>query len=276
MVSKKEPRPYISPSAYYGSELRRYREARELSQEQLGAMVYCSAGYIGQFEGATRNPQKEFSDRFDKVFESDGHFARIYSLVAGNRHAPYFGQVAELEAQAKTIALYAPTLVPGLLQTPDYARAVIRTGQPFSSPAEKEEKLRARLGRAFDLSDPAAPELWVILHESVLRTPVGGPRVMAEQLHHLLKATRTGKLLLQVMPFSAGAHPLAAGSLFLMTFEDAPPLAYTEGMYAGQLLDEPTLVDLCQRAYNLARAAALPSEVSQELIESVAEEYAHE
>ncbi|MFB7943693.1 Scr1 family TA system antitoxin-like transcriptional regulator [Kitasatospora phosalacinea] len=276
MVVPKNLDSASSPSAFYGAEVRRLREEKGLSQSALGELVFCSGGYIGQIEVAVRKPQADLSERLDKALDTGGHFARLYPMVARTRHAAYFARVAELEAQAVTISQYAPTLVPGLLQTADYARAVIRASDPFFSSGEVDDKVAARLGRVRVLDDPAAPLLWVILHEAALRMPVGSGPVMAEQLRHLLSLSETGKLLLQVLPFSAGAHSMVTGSVILMTFAEAPPVAYVEGLHSGQLLDDPVLVGRCQRAYDLARAVALSPAASLALVESAAEEYAHE
>ncbi|MGW4813953.1 helix-turn-helix domain-containing protein [Kitasatospora cineracea] len=276
MVSGKNLDPASSPSAFYGAKVRRLREEKGLSQSGLGELVFCSGAYLGQIEVAVRKPQADLSGRLDAALGTGGHFTRLYPMVARTRHAAHFARAAELEAQAETISQYAPTLVPGLLQTADYARAVIRTGQPFSSAAEVDDKVAARLGRVRDLNNPTTPQLWMILHEAVLRTPVGGGLVMANQLRHLTALAGTGKLLLQVMPFSAGAHAMAEGSVILMTFAEDPPVAYVESLHSGQLLDDPAIVARCQRSYNVARAVALSRTASLGLIESAAEEYAHE
>ncbi|MFJ5884145.1 helix-turn-helix transcriptional regulator [Kitasatospora cineracea] len=276
MVSGKNLDPASSPSAFYGAEVRRLREEKGLSQSALGELVFCSGAYLGQIEVAVRKPQADLSKRLDAALETGGYFARLYPMVARTRHAAHFARAAELEALAEAISEYAPTLVPGLLQTADYARAVIRTGQPFAPASEVNNKVAARLERARILANPAAPRLWLILHEAVLRTPVGSGLVMAEQLRHLTALAGTGKLLLQVMPFSAGAHSMAAGSVILMTFAEDPPVAYVEGPHSGQLLDDPAIVARCQRSYDVARAVALSPAASLALIESAAEEYAHE
>lgn len=120
-----EPRntdPYTDPRAFYGSELRRLREAARLSQEQVGERVFCSATYIGQFENATRRPQLEMSKQLDEVLGSGEHLQRLCRLARTSKVADYFADAAELERLAKTICEYAPVLVPGLLQTETYAR----------------------------------------------------------------------------------------------------------------------------------------------------------
>ncbi|GLW55369.1 helix-turn-helix domain-containing protein [Kitasatospora phosalacinea] len=276
MVGPKNLDSASSPSAFYGAEVRRLREEKGLSQSALGELVFCSGAYIGQIEVAVRKPQADLSERLDAALGTGGHFTRLYPMVARTRHAAHFARAAELEAQAETISHYAPTLVTGLLQTADYARAVVRAAKPFAAAGAVDDAVTARLDRARILAGPTAPLLWVILHETVIRTPVGGGPVMAEQLRRLLGLAEAGKLLLQVLPFSAGAHAMTEGSVFLMTFAEAPPVAYVEGLHSGQLLDDPALVARCQGSYDLARAVALSPVASLDLIESAAEEYAHE
>ncbi|MFD7729170.1 Scr1 family TA system antitoxin-like transcriptional regulator [Kitasatospora phosalacinea] len=276
MVSPKSLDSASSPSAFYGAEVRRIREERGLSQSALGELVFCSGAYIGQIEVAVRKPQADLSERLDKALDTGGHFTRLYPMVARTRHAAHFARAAELEALAETISHYAPTLVTGLLQTADYARAVVRAAKPFASAATVDDAVAARLERARILANPTAPQLWVILHETVIRTPVGGGLVMADQLRRLLAMAETGNLLLQVLPFSAGAHAMTASSVLLMTFAEAPPVAYVEGLHSGQLLDDPALVARCQGSYDLARAVALSPEASLALVKSAAEEHVHE
>ncbi|MDR3033480.1 MAG: helix-turn-helix transcriptional regulator [Kitasatospora sp.] len=276
MVSGKNLDPASSPSAFYGAEVRRLREEKGLSQSALGELVFCSGAYLGQIEIAVRKPQADLSKRLDAALETGGYFARLYPMVARTRHAAHFARTAELEAQAETISQYAPAVVPGLLQTADYARAVVRAAKPFASAEAVDDAVAVRLERARILADPTAPLLWMILHEAVIRTPVGGGPVMVHQLGHLQRLAEAGKLLLQVLPFSAGAHAMASGSIILMTFAEAPPVAYAEGPHSGQLLDDPAIVARCQGLYDLARAVALSPAASLALIESAAEEYADE
>jgi transcriptional regulator with XRE-family HTH domain len=273
MTQPKQLDPYISPRAFYGAELRRLRELAKLSQDQLGERVFCSGTYVGQFESAVRRPQLDVSKLFDEVLNSGEHIQRLCQLARRSKHPDYFSDAAELEKLATTISEYAPMLVPGLLQTEAYARALTRTAQVFAPSEEVESRVIARMERAGLLDNPTAPELWAVIHEAALRIPVGGRAVMAEQLQQLLDMGRSHhRVILQVLPFSAGAAALN-GTVINMAFADAPAVTYIESAYVGQLIDEPTLVAQFQKAYDLVRAAALSPEASLTLIESAAKDY---
>jgi len=258
---------------FFGAELRRHREDAGITQAELGARVFVSGAYIGQFEQAIRKPQLDISQRIDGVLQTDGIFERLWrKLINDKRYADYFAKAAELEALATKICEFAPALVPGLLQTAAYARAITLAMNPFASDEYIEEKVSGRLERARILKDATRPVYWVILHENVLRIPVGEAAVMAEQLEHVARLARERTVLVQVLPYAAGAYALS-GMVTLMEFEDAPPTAYTEGVYSGNLLDDPAVVKRAQSAYDLLRAAALSPKASLALVESAAEDH---
>ncbi|MBR8641575.1 helix-turn-helix transcriptional regulator [Streptomyces tuirus] len=259
---------------FFGTELKRRREDAGLTQVELGSRVFVSGGYIGQFEQAIRKPQLDVAQRIDEVLQTDGIFERLCrKLIDDKRYAEYFAGVVELERQATQICEFAPTLVPGMLQTAVYARAVTVAANPFVTDEYVEEKVTARLERARILEDATRPEYWVVLHENVLCVPVGGRESMAAQLHHIARLMRERLVMVTVLPYSAGAHPSMGGMLTLLEFDDAPPAAYTETSFSGTLVDDPGVVKNAQRAYDLLRVAALSPEASLALIESVAEDY---
>jgi len=259
---------------FFGSELKRRREESGFTQQELGERVFCSGAYIGQFETAVRKPQLDIAQRIDEELQTGGFFARMCEeLINSSPFADYFTDAAELRILAKTICTYSPTLVHGLLQTEAYAKAVFDAGLPFQPPREIEELVKNRMAHRALLDRPTSPQLWTIMDENILRRPIGGAAVMAEQLRYITEKARSHRVLVQVLPYSSGAHALLEGSMTLMTFEDAPPVAYTEGPYSGQLLDDPATVARCEACYDLARAAALPPEASLDLIESAAKEY---
>ncbi|MEW2489216.1 Scr1 family TA system antitoxin-like transcriptional regulator [Streptomyces sp. NPDC048411] len=133
MPQPKELDPYTNPRAFYGSELRRLREAAGLSQDQLGERVFCSGSYIGQFESANRRPQIDMSRIFDQLFGSGEHLERLCRLARKSKVASYFADAAELQERAKSIEEYSSLVVPGLLQTEAYTRALTQAAQPFAT-----------------------------------------------------------------------------------------------------------------------------------------------
>lgn len=256
---------------FFGAELKRRREDAGFTQVELGARVFVSGGYIGQFEQAIRKPQLDVAQRIDELLQTDGFFERTWQkLIDDKRYADYFAEVVELERMATKLCDFAPVLVPGLLQTAAYARAVTLATNPFATEEYVREKVTARLERARILDDATRPEYWAILHENVLRIPVGRSGVMAEQWEHIAAMARERKVLVMVIPYSAGPFAAMAGMVTLMEFEDAPPTAYTEAVYSGNLLDDPALVKRVQGTYDLLRVAALSPEASLALIESAA------
>ncbi|WP_327395431.1 helix-turn-helix domain-containing protein [Streptomyces phaeochromogenes] len=259
---------------FFGTELKGRREDAGLTQADLGHRVFVSGGYIGQFEQAIRKPQLDVAKRIDEVLQTDGFFERLWrKLIKDQPYTEYFAHVVELERLATEICEYAPTVVPGLLQTREYAQAVFLAGNPLAADEYIEELLKGRMARTRLLKDATRPVYWVVLHETVLRVQVGGPAVMAHQLDHIAALVRERKALVQVLPFTTGAHPAMGKMMKLMGFEDAPPTVYTEGVFSGSLLDEPAVVRRTQSSYDLIRAAALSSEASLALIESAAEDH---
>ncbi|MFK0212753.1 MULTISPECIES: Scr1 family TA system antitoxin-like transcriptional regulator [unclassified Streptomyces] len=259
---------------FFGELLKEHRETAGLSQNELGGLVFVSGAYIGLFEQGIRKPQLDVAERIDSVLQTGGIFERtVRDLINKSPYASYFHEVAELEAVATKICEFAPTVVPGLLQTAEYARAVTVAMHPFATEEFIEDKVTARTNRARILATATRPEYWVTLHENAVLTPVGGPAVMAKQLDHIASLIRERWVLVTVVPRSVGAHASMDGSLRLMEFEDQPPTAYTETSFSGTLLDDPAVVKQAQRAYDLLRVAALSPEASLALIESAAEDH---
>ncbi|GGK45107.1 helix-turn-helix domain-containing protein [Streptomyces flaveus] len=259
---------------FFGTELKRRREEAGFTQSDLGSRVFVSGGYIGQFEQAIRKPQLDVAQRIDEVLQTGGFFERLWrKLIKEQAYADHFAHVAELERLATEICEYAPTVVPGLLQTAVYARAIYLASNPLAADEYIEEMVRLRMDRTQLLKDATRPVYWAVLHEAALRIPVGGPAAMARQLDHIAAMMRERKVMVQVFPFSAGAHPAMGKMMTLMEFDDAPPTVYTEAVLSGNLLDDPAVVKRSQAHYDLLRAAALSPEASLALIESVAEDY---
>ncbi|MEU6085134.1 helix-turn-helix transcriptional regulator [Streptomyces sp. NPDC047108] len=264
------------PRNAYGEELRQRREHAGLTQEKLSQNAIMSRTHIAHIEAGRRKPSLEDARRLDQVLDTGGVFERFLPTLDSRKVADHFAAAAAFEQQATMIREYAPSLVPGLLQTEPYARAVFREGFPPKSREECDRAVVTRLERARILDDPVSPVMWALLDEAVLRRPVGGPMVMAGQLRHVLGLSHQGRVRVHVLPFESGAHALLESAVTLMWFADSPPVAYVEGLKTGTVHDLPSLVHECQAAYDLALGDALSHKKSVALIETVAEEYDHE
>ncbi|MCF6524840.1 helix-turn-helix transcriptional regulator [Streptomyces sp. JJ36] len=273
MPPRKDLDAAASVSAFYGAELRWKREAAGMTLQELTEGCFYSVAYLSQIELGERRMPLDLARHADQVLHTDGFFERRCEDARKARrggHAEYFADVVEQEKRARTIEEWAPSLIPGLLQTGPYARAVVRATHPLEQPEDVTAKVEARLARASVFDDPRTPELWVVLHEYLLRHPIADREVMAEQFAHIADLARRGRILVQVLPLNAGAHPFMVGTVKLMTFADAPPVAYTEALHSGQLVDDPTLVQQYRKSYDLLRAAALSPRASLSTIEEAA------
>ncbi|MFF1559879.1 helix-turn-helix domain-containing protein [Streptomyces sp. NPDC058279] len=276
MPGPKHLDPSSSPRALLGAELRVARERAGLTQAELAERLFVSGSFIGQLEAGTRRMRSDIARQIDEVLQTGGFFARNCGAAAKSKYPNHFAEAAEAEAAAKTIREYAPLALPGMLQVEPYAREVFRAYQPTATEEVIDELVKNRLHRARLLADPTTPLLWCVLDEAALRRVVGSPRIMADALRHIAALIRTCRIIVQVLPFSAGAHSSMGGTLKLMTFEDAAPLAYVQGNAIGVLLDDPATVTRHSLTYDLLTASALSATQSLALIESMAEGYAHD
>jgi transcriptional regulator with XRE-family HTH domain len=276
VAGPKDLDPSSSPRALLGAELRHAREKAGLSQDELGQRLFVSGSFIGQLEAGTRRMVPEYARMLDKELGTGDFFERNCGAAAKSRYPEHFAEAAEAETEATAIRHYAPLLIPGLLQTPAYARAVNRAYDPTAPEGTIDEWVDGRMARTRLLDHPTKPLLWVVLDEAVLRRETGGRAVMAEALHHVAGVARRGRVIAQVLPFSAGAHKAMEGSMKLMDFEDAPPLIYFEGPGTGRLEDDPATVAQLRFTFELLSASALPPANSLDLIEAMAQDYAHE
>ncbi|MFE5633383.1 Scr1 family TA system antitoxin-like transcriptional regulator [Streptomyces sp. NPDC056463] len=259
----------------YGEELKRRREAAGLTQEGLSELTIISRTHLAHMEAGRRRPDVADARRLDQVLEAGGFFERFLPALDGKAVAEHFAEALEFEGQATLIRVYGPKLVPGLLQTEAYARAVLGSGHPPKSDATRDKLLVTRLERARILENFDSPVVWVLMDEAVLRQHIGGPAVMCEQLRHIAKLGESRRIRVHVLPFTVGAHAMLEGFVSLMWFADLPPIAYVEGLKSGRVWETPSVVRECQEVYDHALGDALSHSESLALIRSVAEEFEH-
>jgi transcriptional regulator with XRE-family HTH domain len=266
----------MSPLRVFGAELRHYRTRAGWSQEQLGARVYCSADLVGKVENGQRAPTEEFAAACDAIPElgTDGALGRLRELLKGflkqRAYPGWFLRWPDKEASATTLRWFEPMVVPGLLQTEDYATAIFRT-RVGATEDEIGEMVAARVDRQLVLDRDPPPMLWVVVDEGVLRRPVGGKHVMREQLNKLMKAARRPNVVVQVIPASVGAHEgLRGGAFVIADSDEAPSLAYQDTAARGQVIEDAEGIAGLTVLWDTLRAEALPRAASLQLIEEVA------
>lgn len=275
MTQPKELDGAANPRAFFGSEVRRLRTTAALSQERLAKLIYISPDYVAKIEKADRFPtDKELPQRLDAALGSDGHLMRLFELAERSKgaFADYFTLFTEMEKTAARIETYSPLLVPGLLQTAAYARAVFSMGPQYRPDDEIEKMVDARCSRARILDDPGGVHVWLVMDEAVLHRPMGNHAVMREQVHHIVGLAKARRIGVQVMPFGR-AHELMNGGLVMLHFHDQPAVAYIDALYMGHVLHDPETVALCQMSYDHVRAAALSPDASLEFLEAAMEDY---
>jgi transcriptional regulator with XRE-family HTH domain len=235
-----------------GSQLRMLREVKGITREEAGYAIRASGSKISRMElGRVSFKERDVTDLLNLYGVDEDETATLVALAVqantpgwwhkyGDVLPDWFQVYVGLEEAASLIRLYEVQFVPGLLQTADYARAVVRLGQPGAAPEEIERRISLRMGRQELLTKPGGPRLWAIVDEAALRRPIGGKEVMRAQLEQLILATEEPQVTLQVMPFRSGGHAAEAGAFTIMRFPepDLPDVVYLEQLTSALYLDK--------------------------------------
>jgi transcriptional regulator with XRE-family HTH domain len=237
-----------------GTQLRRLREASGITSVEAAEAIRATPSKISRLErGRTAAKQRDVADLLSLYGVTDQAEREELLEVVRQASAPgwwqqysdvlprWFESYIGLEKAASVIRSYEVQFVQGLLQTEDYARAVILIGNAHASAGEIDRRVSLRMGRQELLTQPGAPELWAVLDEAVLRRSPGGPKVLHAQLEHLLRVTELPNVTLQVVPFDAGPHAAAGGPFSILRFPepDLPDLVYLEQLNSAVYLDQP-------------------------------------
>lgn len=271
----KEPVAVVKASAMskFANQLRGWRAKRGWSQAELAGYLRYSNALVSQIEQEHKPPSAEFAAKCDEVFDTPATFADLQELVAREAWPSYFAPVIDSETHATQVHEWEQRVVPGLMQTGDYARSVIRAGQPRISPDELERKVESRLERqAIFAREAGRPMYWVVVHEGVLRHVVGSPEIMRAQLGRLIDAADSPDILIQVLPYSASDHPGTDGPILVFDFADAPSSGYTECNGGGMIIEQAGQVAGLVTSMNLIRAAALSPRESRQYIVKIRDE----
>ena len=266
------------------AELQRRREATGMSREEVARRLEWSTSTLFRIETGRNRPQPGNVRMLLELYgvtgpERDGLIQltrearqpgwwHSFRDVLPNPYEVYIG----LEAGAASIRNFEPVVVPGLLQTADYAREIFRNGPIELDPDEVDRLLEVRLARQQILARDGRPRLWAVIDEAVVHRVVGDAEVMRSQLRHLADAAQQGKTTVQVVPYRAGAHAGAIGAFVILDFaeETDPAVVYVETLAGDIYLEERSDVDRYTLAFDRLRAAALHPDDSVQLIEQAA------
>lgn len=272
-MALQEPGVRMDGAAYFGREVRCFREHLGMTQLQLADQAGYERAYVSKVEGGKLLGSLQFAQSCDRIFGTPGVFVRLRERVSERGHPGWFIPYVTIEREATCILDCSPVIIPGILQTREYATAVFRQAHPREDAEAIAARVEARLARRAVLTRPEPPLLWVVIHEAALRTVIGGPDVMAAQLDSVLEAADSPHVTIQVLPYAQGL-PAGASLFILVTPEVGPTLLYSEAMTGGHVEDSVAAVAEAQDRYDRLRAAALPPQESLAFIREVMEEYA--
>ncbi|GGS64108.1 transcriptional regulator [Planobispora rosea] len=267
MPKPRELDPSTSPIAFFGYELRRYRQEAGLTQSKLASRAGFALGTISMAETGRRPPTEDFARRCDEALGADGALIRIKEMIdnVAARLPAWFRPWAEIEQAAESLRTWEPLIVPGLLQTEDYAR-VLFSGEPRASAGGVERDVAARMERQRVLEREDPPMLWVVMDEGVLARRIGDDAVMAAQLDRLLQVAGLPHVTLQVLPSDAGSTVGLLGGFVIAQSRGFANTVYMESAGQGQVTDRPDDVADITTKYEAIRAEALPQRASLKLI----------
>ncbi|WP_424531857.1 helix-turn-helix domain-containing protein [Sphaerisporangium viridialbum] len=272
MPAPRELDPSASPQALFGYELRRHRTAAGWTMEQLAQKICFSLALVGMVETARRTPSRDFAERCDEALKLDGALLRLWPFINRASTPAWFRPWLDVEREAGTLHTWQPLIVPGLLQTEEYARAIL-LGEPRVSPEQVEDHVAARIERQRVFERPEPPMFWAVLDEGVLRRPVGSAQVMTDQLTRLLEAGTLPYITIQVLPLSAYSTTGLEGGFIIAQTRGVPDTVYLESAGHGQVVDRAEAVEDLTTRYEVIRAEALPQRASLDLIRETIERW---
>lgn len=263
--------PYENPLSFFGAAVRRHRLRLGLTQIQLGTRINYSEDTISKIETGLAAPTVEFGEACDQEFgtyEEMAHLARMARKTI--RYPVWMRPWLEAEQEARKLRSWEPLVVYCLLQTPEYARALLGR-RPGVTEERVEELVAARIERQQILDAENPPLLWVVMDERVLHYMMGSREIMREQLQALLKAAESPNVTIQIVPEGAEA-PGLLGAFAIADIHQGADAVYLETALDGQVNDRPESVAATADAWDAIRTRALPDDASLDLIAKIMEQ----
>jgi transcriptional regulator with XRE-family HTH domain len=256
--------------AAFARQMKRLRTKRGMSQEALGKRIGYSGEMVSKVETRRNDPSPEFADALDTAFpEVEGMFSELVAQADKSWFATY----ADAERVADVIRMWNPLLFPGLVQTEGYIRAVYEAWRAVDGNPKIDADVAARLERQSLLDRPTPPSVGIVVAEGVLYQPIGGPKVMHDQLAHVADLSEHPRITVQVLPSDVGAHVGLLGAFVILSFADETPgIVYLESPDRGETTKQPARVGRLTVTYDALRDEALSARASRDMFRKVAEE----
>lgn len=255
----------MSPRARFARDLAEYRRAARMTQAALAMRMRCHESLISHIETGRRSPTMDLAEEADRIFGLDGHFVAHFAKIVQSPTLGWFARwVEEIEPRAIILQSWDPLLIPGILQTPDYARAIFRT---TSTPDQVDERVQARTRRIAIFEGPHPPTFLALIDEGVLHRPIGGPDVLAAQLRHLLELAEHPRITVQLVPVAAGCVPGMMSAFALARLRDGSEVVSADSVLSGQVTADHEAVARIKQRYDGIRADAQPKSVTHRAIE---------
>ncbi|MGP4002344.1 helix-turn-helix domain-containing protein [Streptomyces sp. 8N706] len=254
-----------------GAQVSHFRKAAGITQPELAERLCVHEDTIGSIEQGRRPLKPDLAEHLDALLDTKGALAVAVSKVPERERFPAFAQdFVDYEREALTLLWYENQVVPGLLQTEEYARAVFDCLYPPITLEEAEERISARLDRQQLMErEPWPPMANFLLEEVILDRPIGGREVLREQIRHLRRCAELPFMGLQIMPTNREKHAGLAGPMVLLETPEHDHLAYLEGQRVSFLVDDPNEVSILQQKYGMLRSQALTPEESKDLLDDL-------
>lgn len=263
-----EPGDEIEPLVQaVGHLLKVCREAAGMRAADLGEVMGYGEDMIRKIERGMRIPRPEFLDRADRVLKAHGHLKVFMKDMEKARYPKKVRELADLEARAVEVLLYSNHNIHGLLQTPEYAKALFEMRQPPLSPDVIEREVAARMARKSVFERDPAPVLSFVQEQVTLERPLGGKMVLRRQLERLLEVGQLRNVTLQVMPTEREEHAGTQGLIEVLKFDDGTAIGRSEGAFNGRPVSNPKDLRILELRYGMIRAQALPPRESLAFIE---------
>ncbi|WP_412541733.1 helix-turn-helix transcriptional regulator [Longispora sp. K20-0274] len=272
MVSDGRSTPYPLRSRL-ARHLRLLRDESGLTIGAVGRRLGCSGSKVSRIETGQCGITVEDAERLLDIYKVTGPRRDwMLTLAMVGEQRAVWGAYRHFEAAAKTVLNYEPIVVPGILQHPEYALALMRAEMPDSSPAHTTELMTSRMSRQVLLTKDGGPDFHLLLDETVLHRPVGDERVMRAQLRRLLELAELPSVTLRVIPFDAVGHPARQGSFAVMRFPDDldPGIVALEHRLTTLYLDEPADVEAYREVFRRLNQIALDPDATAKLVARLA------